>query len=163
MTNASKSSRKRKPRALVPLRERFERHVFPVTESGCWIWMAGLDSGGYGSIRDGSMRKANRVAWELYRGPITDHEMVLHQCDIPCCVNPDHLFIGTQIDNMQDALTKHRNADTRGVKNGRAKLTEQQVTEIRALPGTLVNIAKLFGISKSMASYIRRGEHWKHI
>ena len=74
---------------------------------GCWLWKRGLDDGGYGIVRmDGKVWKAHRVAWFLTYGIIPDK--VLHKCDIPRCVNPEHLFLGSQKDNMADAYKKGR-------------------------------------------------------
>lgn len=143
---------------------RMARLSMPVTESGCWFWLGNLDEGGYGTIRiSGKMLKAHRASWMLHRGQIPDGLKVLHSCDIPCCINPDHLFLGTQVDNMRDRASKGRDPDTRGTKNGRAKLTEDQVRAIRAETGSNSEIAKRYGVGKSMVSYIRLGRNWGHV
>ena len=74
-------------------------------DDGCWMWTAGRDGDGYGSYRN---KRAHRVAWQLTRGPIPDGLVVCHSCDNPACVRPDHLFLGTQQDNIQDMLRKGR-------------------------------------------------------
>lgn len=87
---------------------RFEKKYEPVTESGCWIWTGSLNEHGYGGFHlRGKTTKAHRVAWLLYRGEFPKLPL-LHKCDVPCCVNPAHLFFGTQKDNAQDAIAKGR-------------------------------------------------------
>lgn len=99
----------------VDLKRWFSDQVEIVTESGCWIWMLSLGTGKYrdrASVRIGgrSGRKVlvNRLAWRLFRGEIPDGLCVLHHCDVGCCVNPSHLWLGTQTDNMRDASRKDR-------------------------------------------------------
>jgi len=106
--------------AYRPLAERFHERFIPVPESGCWLWL-GSTSKGYGSIRRDAYRMAlaHRIAWELHRGPVSDDTLVLHHCDVPCCVNPYHLFLGDHVDNEQDKLAKgrYRNQFTRSDMN----------------------------------------------
>ena len=91
------------------LEKRFNDNYLIDITTGCWIWMGYLNSGGYGSFYvDGQLRSAHRVSWELHYGPIPEGLNVCHHCDVPGCVNPDHLFVGTQKDNIRDALNKGR-------------------------------------------------------
>jgi hypothetical protein len=84
------------------------RHI-PIPESGCWIWEGTTNSQGYGSITiKGKEKKAHRVSWELFNGPIPKGLLVLHKCDTPACINPHHLFLGTHRDNIQDCIKKGR-------------------------------------------------------
>lgn len=84
-------------------------HSTPVTESGCWIWLGATDRDGYGYSRtEGCTRKTHRLSYEVFKGPITLGLLVCHSCDIPSCVNPDHLWLGTQQENIQDAHKKGR-------------------------------------------------------
>jgi len=88
--------------------ERFAEK-FVRAESGCWLWKAGMNHAGYGWFNTfGKSRLANRVSWELYCGPIPVGLKVLHHCDVPACVNPEHLFIGTDADNVRDKMQKGR-------------------------------------------------------
>ena len=128
---------------------------------------------GYGRIllggKKGKTFGAHRISWFLAHGPIPDGLSVLHRCDNPPCVNPDHLFLGTQADNLRDMGEKRRSSPQtkpelfRGSNNGRAKLNEQQVRDIRAMDESLSNIAiaKQFGVSDVAIAFIRLGRTWK--
>lgn len=111
------SASKAKPEAV-----RFWAKVEKSTEpDGCWLWTAATFHGGYGMFRsreDGRwvMRHAQRVAWAWLRGPIPDGMWVLHRCDTPACVNPDHLWLGTNADNTADRHAKGR--DAKGERHG---------------------------------------------
>jgi len=146
------------------LQERFERHV-QRTEK-CWLWTASTDSDGYGTFYVGAHRiyLAHRVAWELYRGPIPEGMCVLHSCDNPPCVNPEHLFLGTQADNGRDKANKGR--QIRGSKQWCHKLTENQIFQIRELCKrgyTQVDVARFFGVGELQIRRIVNRKVWKHI
>lgn len=105
-----------------------------VTESGCWEWTGPKRKTGYGVIgRNGKSALTHRVAYELARGPVPAGMCVCHSCDNPACINPAHLWIGTQGDNRRDCAAKGRNSkpDVSGERNPNAKLTREQVSEIR--------------------------------
>lgn len=92
-----------------PLKERFEEKVTPEPNTGCWLWTACGTTDGYGQIKVGKdMVRAHRVAWTLYRGAIPDGMHILHRCDTPPCVNPDHLYLGTHQQNMKDRSSRGR-------------------------------------------------------
>lgn len=137
-------------------------------ETGCWEWQAGKTKAGYGQY---SLNKkvlyAHRLSWELSNKEIPKGMHVLHSCDNPSCINPDHLFIGTQKDNMRDKINKGRSNLPFGIRSGVSKLTEEQVTKIR----TLYNTGKyshrtlgiMFAISNRNVSSITRYETWRHL
>jgi hypothetical protein len=95
----------------------------------CWLWTASLFVGGYG--RFGAQR-AHRVSWELHHGEVPEGLFVLHRCDNPRCVNPGHLFLGTQTDNMRDMWAKRRGRRPRGADVAVAKLDAEKVRALRA-------------------------------
>ena len=134
--------------------------------SSCWIWQGHKDIDGYGLFSfEGKVRKAHRLSFEQTNGPISKGLFVCHRCDNPSCVNPDHLFLGTLQENHQDMMAKNRHGHGTfsGSKNPSSKLTEQQVLEIRALPGPHRKIAEQFGVSKCCIDEIRSRTTWTHI
>lgn len=147
-------------------RERFDSKWTPEPFSGCWLWTSTVRGRGYGQFwMNGTMRTAHRTAWELYRGEIPEGMLLLHRCDTKECVNPDHLFLGTQADNMADMIAKGRGNSPRfiGESHGSAKLTESQVLQIRSSGGLLREVAVQFNISVQTVSDIRNGKKWKHL
>lgn len=92
----------------------YERYTIPVTESGCWLFVQHINANGYGMVGvNRKMRHAHRVSYEISRGPIPAGLVVCHSCDVRSCVNPAHLFVGTESDNQQDCLKKGRQAQAR--------------------------------------------------
>lgn len=98
------------PHVLAAFVRNFDKRRGPsVRWEGCWEWNRGRDKDGYGKFwLDGRTEQAHRVAWETFRGPIPDGKIICHHCDNPPCVNPDHLFLGTHLDNTLDAEAKGR-------------------------------------------------------
>lgn len=150
------------------LAERIEHHSMPEPNSGCWLWTGALSKSGYGHIgmrNPKTTKLAHRISWLAFRGPILNEEQVLHRCDMRCCVNPDHLFIGSPSDNMKDMWTKRRHGlpTRRGETHPNRKLTEDDVRLIRASPKGTPGLAKRFGVDTSTIYAIRKGFAWKHI
>lgn len=159
-------TRRKSSTPLRTLAERLDDLSTPVTESGCILWM-GTNVRGYGQIEvrrpDGSYKKAraHRVAWSLAYGEIPAGMHVLHKCDTPACIRPDHLFLGTNADNTADKVAKGRHPC--GEKSSSAKLTEAQVIAIRNDQRPSRVIADEFGVKKTQVGDIRAGRRWKHI
>lgn len=133
----------------------------------CWTWPRSTTRpGGYGRIMiRGRKVLTHHFAWELTSGAIPDGMRVLHRCDNPRCVRPDHLFLGTQADNVHDMWAKGR-ADHRGERNGRARLTPDDVRQIRQLSREGVGyrpIARRFGVASPTVRDIVKGWHWAHV
>ena len=151
------------------LKERFDAKWQENPETGCWEWQAGTTIHGYGRIRVASKsRKAHRVSYELHVGPIPNGMHVCHRCDRPCCVNPEHLFLGTPADNMRDRDQKGRCRPPKGEEHYKTKLTASEVALIREaverLPyGGVSFLARWFGVSQASISDIRRGRTWTHV
>lgn len=148
-----------------PIGERFAQYLSPANESGCIDWTGSCNKWGYGKIGGGSGTiSTHRFAWEQAHGPIPDGMWVLHRCDNRVCCNPDHLFLGTAQDNMDDCCEKQRQA--RGSKQGSHKLSEEQVAQIRdsyATGGaTQTDLAREFGVRQATISRIVLRDSWKH-
>lgn len=143
-----------------------ERYT-PVPECGCWLWDGNIESSGYGLVWNFELqryRRASRLFYEAFIGPITDGLFVLHKCDVRLCVNPAHLFLGTHTDNARDAAKKGKRADKNGENNGRAKITYRQAVEIRSgySSGMLQReLAAQYGVCYTSIGRIVRGQGWK--
>lgn len=140
--------------------DRFDAKWTPEPFSGCWLWTAGIVGKGYGHFDSG---RAHRFSWERRYGAIPNGLMVCHKCDTPSCVNPEHLFLGTALDNVRDCIQKGREA--KGEKQGAAKLTESDVILILELANTTGNkaLARRFGVSPSAIRFIIQRKTWKHV
>lgn len=134
----------------------------------CDEWEGARSSGGYGSRWiDGIWGSTHRQTWEEHNGPIPDGMQVLHSCDNPPCVNPDHLFLGGRTDNMKDSSAKgrHKNPVAYGEENprGNAKLMPEHIPVIRELLARGVTqraVAELAGVGQQTISSVSSGETW---
>lgn len=144
---------------------RFSRYFHQGSESECWEWQSTRNRNGYGKFwLNGRTDLAHRVSYRLFHGSIPDGMSIRHTCDNPPCVNPSHLLTGTIKDNARDALD--RNRYKRGSDNGSAKLTPEQVTEIRRgwKDGLQqVDMARHYAVSKSTIQWILNGRTWSGI
>jgi len=154
-------------------KESAKRRFWAKVQKGkdCWLWTGARVSDGYGSfaVKHALIRSAHRISWELgNESAIPPGRSVLHECDTPACVNPAHLFLGTQKDNMRDAYRKNRmhRFDNRGSKHGNAKLNEDDVRNIRLARTTgwsNKSLAHIFEVSVSNVEYIVRRKTWTHV
>jgi hypothetical protein len=134
----------------------------------CWIWKTTKDRGGYGQYQfKGKSVSSHRFVWEFFYGKIINGLYVLHKCDIRNCVNPDHLFLGTNKDNMKDMRLKGRSARLYGEQNNQAKLTQDQVDEIRrtyqrGVKGEFsqTGLGRKFGVSHNQIGNIVNYKKW---
>lgn len=168
-----------------------DRFWSKVDKSGeCWVWTAHRRHHGYGAFfLNGKAQSAHRVAWELTYGPIPSGRSVLHACDNPPCVRPEHLSLGTHTDNMRDASSKGRLAPPalsepwtpperrsgddggtdprrpRGVRQGLARLDDDKVREIRLLATQLSSaaIARRFSVHADTVRSVLSGRTWRHV
>ncbi len=131
-------------------------------EGGCLVFTGTRQHGyGYVSTKKGRLKRAHRVVWKHHHGPTNLN--VCHHCDNPACVNIEHLFAGTQKDNMRDCAQKGRTNRPHGEKNPQARLTQEQVDEIRraGLQGeSQRSIDKRFGVHHTHVGDILRGDKW---
>lgn len=150
----------------------FMRKTTP--QDGCLVWIGALNRRGYGQFRCKFLKKENhilahRASWMLFRGPIGG-DLVLHKCDNPKCVNPDHLFLGNYKDNTADMILKgrHRRNDTGYLPTGNEhhygkigpKIDLEKAQMIKEATGTQTEIGLKFGISAGMVSRIKAGQCW---
>lgn len=131
------------------------------TES-CWLWRGQIGTYGYGYISlNGKPTLAHRFVYEQLVGPIPQGLYLLHSCDTPACVNPDHLRCGTQKENIQDAVDRGR--IEKGEDRYNAKLTETDIRAIRADGRPKAHIARDYGVTRALIRGIQAGRRWKHV
>ena len=158
-----------------PLLDRFQEKVEISKDNEwngtpCWDWTATRDTKGYGQISiESKTTRAHRVSWEILRGEIPEGLLILHRCDRPCCVNPDHLFLGTSQDNADDKVLKDRQYKAKGSNNGFATLTESDVRIVKQFLrrhsgyGVGSFLGGWFGVTLDTISDINRGRSWTHV
>lgn len=150
----------------------FLSKVYPEPNTGCWIWSGGLNAFGYGSLNTSSYEgfcNTSRYSYYIHKGDFDRSKLVLHHCDVRCCVNPDHLYIGNHKDNSNDKHSRGR-ADVRtGQNNGRSVLTNDQISTIRlrykrkSKTDNAVVIAKEYGVSSTVIYLAVSHKTWKHL
>lgn len=136
------------------------------TNGGCWLWSGAMHNTGYGYLYDDNRKTitAHRASYKIFKGPITKGMHVLHSCDIRCCVNPNHLRLGTDQDNVNDMML--RNRVCRGASHPKAKLNDEKILKIIDLFNTTemsqTEIAQKFNVSRSLIQGIYEGKKWKN-
>lgn len=144
--------------------QRFMDKVSPEPNSGCWIWTGSLDVCGYARFGfDGRNSKASRVSLTLFKGITRIDGNACHKCDNRACVNPDHLYVGTQLDNMSDSIRRGTFQRVRGERKPLAKLTRDAVRDIRSKRLSTVEFAKLYGVATCTVRRVVRRDNWNHI
>jgi hypothetical protein len=149
--------------------ERFHEKYIIDEESGCWIWQAATSGHGYGTMKIGGRKEAaHRISYEIHKGPIPEGMLGCHECDVRLCVNPDHIFLGTNLDNTRDMISKGREryVGQKGASNPKAILDDKKVVEIiKLIAKGMTNraIANRFGVSHGTVSLIRLGKCWPDI
>jgi hypothetical protein len=139
------------------IRDRFDDAYQPEPNSGCWIWLRGANGAGYGTFHLANRKSvlAHRFAYERARGPITGGLQILHRCDNPICVNPDHLKAGTAQDNLRDMALKGRTAGQ--------KLSAKDAVAIKSDRRSLKAIAADYRVSIFLVSKIRHQKTWRAV
>jgi HNH endonuclease len=148
------------------LQKRFKAKIDFNHPSGCHIWMGAIAKAGYGYFWiNNKLRGAHRVAWEFAYGAISPKMHVCHHCDNRACVNPTHLFLGTNADNVADRITKGRARGNwrKGEVHPKAKLTLQDVLTIRSSENSHATLGRKYGGGKSTICYIRARKTWRHL
>lgn len=139
--------------------ERFWENVFPEPMSGCWLWAGSWNSDDYGQIMvNREYHRAHVLSFVIHFGQVAPGLMVLHRCDVPPCVNPGHLYAGTNIDNMRDMVSRGR--VRRGKRNHATKLSEDLVREIRGSKIPNRELGALLGVSRTTIYQIRTRSNW---
>jgi len=148
--------------------QRFWRYVWK-TET-CWLWLGRCSQNGYGrfqssraSGKQAVASTSHRFSWLYTNGPIPDGLRVLHKCDNRICVRPDHLFLGTDLDNARDRASKGRNGNLKGSRNGQSKLIEDEVRAIKTDSRIADEIAADYKVSPATIRGIKLGYNWKHV
>lgn len=147
---------------------RFEEKV--IKKDGCWEWKGFFDKDGYPLLSSGANgkgfkeRRAHRISWLIKYGEIPNDKLVCHKCDNPSCTNPEHLFLGSILENNRDKVSKGRGNN--GSKHGNSKLTEDQVKEMRLKfrDGVMIKtIMEEYSICRQSAHLIKYCKTWKHV
>jgi len=147
-----------------PLAKRLEFWSMPEPNSGCQLWLGHVNVWGYGAMRHaGKMRRVHRLAWIVANGEIPEGMHVCHRCDVPTCINPHHLWLGTHDENMADKAVKGRAYIMLGIQQPLAKLTDERVREIRNSTLSLRHFAQKFGVTYTAVRHARIGHTWRHL
>ena len=147
---------------------RFLKRVIVKSKDECWEWTGSRNQKnwhGQWRSKAGAIELTHRASWRLFKSEVPGGLFVLHKCDNPICVNPNHLFLGTQSDNLKDMWIKGRArpATSLGEKHGMSKITAEMVAEIRSSSDSGVELARRLGITATTVCDIRKRRTWRHI
>lgn len=148
-------------------RRHFDQSWMPEPNSGCWLWLAGCSVCSNGRDLRPTLyvgrrvTKAHRFSWKVHRGAIPSGMVVRHKCDVTLCVNPDHLKLGTQADNMRDMVDRGRSL--KGERSPRSKLSDEHVVEVFLAAGQHKDIAERYGISLTTVRHIKHRIRRRHL
>jgi HNH endonuclease len=147
------------------VQRRLDALSIPISWSGCQAFIGCWDKLGYGTIAITKFRreKAHRAAFEFNVGRFPRELDVLHRCDVRCCINPAHLFLGTAQDNTNDMIAKGRARPVRGEQHGNAKITDDLVRMIRVSSEPSTTLALRIGVSRTTIKDVRKRRIWKHV
>ncbi len=157
-----------------PSLDRYLENIAPPNENGCRLWLGSVNDDGYGTFTIGSRTTGDRKTLSAHRfgykhlvGPIPPGLSVCHTCDIRPCQEPSHWFLGTQATNIADMIAKGRAVPLVGIRNGRAKLTEDDVRLIRQLLATGLytrkQLSEQFGVAPPQITRLRKQESWRNV
>ena len=144
--------------------DRIEAKFERVPEGGCWVWTGGLAKAGYGVVwLEGTYRNAHRAIYEILIGPVPEGKFLCHTCDNRCCVNPNHLYIGSAQTNKNDMANRGRMAV--GTSLPQAKLCDEDIPTIRALEGKehRCSVAERYKVSPRAIVHIWKRATWRHV
>jgi len=145
-------------------KEKFEDKIF-YSPDGCWLWTGYTTKLNYGEVIINYKKvRTHRASYMIYKGEIPEGIFVCHHCDNPLCVNPDHLFLGTQLDNMRDMIKKGRRVIATSEKKSK-KINRDDATFIVSMKGIIpsMELAKKYNMSQSSISRIQRGDRWTRL
>lgn len=146
------------------IKNRFFAKIHAPNRMGCCEWAGKLNSAGYGRFQANKIQyRAHRFSWIISNGDIPDGLLVCHKCDNPRCVNVDHLFLGTDLDNNLDKIKKGRANMPKGEMSHKARLTENKIKDIRNSNISSRKLALCYGVSHHAILCIKRRETWKHV
>lgn len=143
---------------MASIPERLMAKISPEPNSGCWLWCAAADPNGYGrmSVTGRAGALAHRLSYAAFKGPVGDDDCVLHKCNVPSCINPDHLYLGDRADNMRDTVAADHHLY--GDRHMHSKISEADAAIILNSKERGAVLARRFGISPALVCMIRKGK-----